>query len=234
MLDFFISLQIDDDFGVPQYNAWGGVTTPYIPDGISSMTADFARVDPSIFNKKDFFKPIEAIINNGVLINDLTLQDIEKLLSEFGKFEFDSDVFTFDPDNFYDLDTVFVDISKRDTRISVRYQNCPVNSLYLLQEGNGLKIIISPFTKNYYSIEEVQWNEFMEYLNKKIGTSELRNIKLNQILNEDTDKSVNLIRQLRFKLNKDSNSFLSSVLDFYEKRGYLTDKQHKSVAKMLW
>lgn len=232
MLDFFISLQVDDDFGVPQ-NTWGPKSS-YIPNGLLCIVGSFAKINPDIFNKKDFFKPIKAIIKNGININDLSQKDIEILMSRFGDFEVDGDVLRFDGDNFYDLESIFVDVTKNDTRISVRYRNCPVNSFYLLQEGNGVKIIISPFTQSYYDISETEWMKFLNYINEKIGTSELRNIKLNQILGENTDKSINLIRQLKFKLHKESNSFLNSILNFYEKRGYLSDKQYNSVAKILW
>jgi len=232
MLDFYISLQVDDDFGVPQHS-WGPVSN-YIPSGLLCMIGSFAKVNPNIFDKKDFFKPIESVIDNDININNLSQDDIEKLMSKFGEYEMDSNVMKFNPDNYYDLDQIFIDKDKKDTRISVRYINCPVNSFYLLQEGDTLKIIISPFTQNYYDITETQWLEFLNYLNEKIGLSELRDIKLNQIFDEKPDKSINLIRQLRFKLNKSSDKFLDSVLGFYEKRGYLSDKQYKSVAKMLW
>ncbi len=232
MLEFFISLQVDDDFGVPQ-NSWGPIS-PYIPSGLLCIIGNFAKVNPDIFDRKDFFKPIESIIRNNININDLSKKDIEKIMSKFGDYEMNSDVMKFNPDNYYDLDQIFIDKNKNDTRISIRYLNCPINSFYLLQEGNALKVIISPFTQNYYSITETEWLEFLNYLKEKIGISELRDIKLNQIFDEKPNKSVNLIRQLRFKLNKSSDRFLNSVLDFYEKRGYLSDKQYNSVAKNIW
>ena len=234
MLNFYISLQIDDDFGVPQYNSWGTQNNTYIPDGIVSINGSFANINPKIFNNKDFFKPIESIIKNGINIEDLSQDDIENIMSKFGKYEMDSNVMKFDPNNFYDLDQIFIDKNERDTRISIRYLNCPINSFYLLQDGETLKVIISPFTKNYYTITETEWLEFLSYLNKEIGLSELRDIKLNQIFDEKPNKSINLIRQLRFRLNKNSDKFLNSVLDFYNKRGYLSDKQYNSVAKNIW
>lgn len=42
-----------------------------------------------------------------------------------------------------------------------------------------------------------------------------------------------LFYKLRFYLSNKSNSFLSSVLSFYEKNGKITDKQFNAVAKSI-
>lgn len=108
MLRFYISLQVDDEFGVPVVNPWVSTQTPYNPNGILSINGSFAHVDPKIFDKKDFFKPVQSVINNGVNINDLSVSDIEELVSVFGKYEVDSNTMNFDLNNFYDLDRIFI------------------------------------------------------------------------------------------------------------------------------
>jgi hypothetical protein len=81
-------------------------------------------------------------------------------------------------------------------------------------------------------ITEWQWLQFVKHL--KGGIKENRELKLNEVLGEETESYTNIIRQLKFldKTGK-TDSFQSSVLDFYDKRGYITEKQAKVIKEKL-
>lgn len=93
------------------------------------------------------------------------------------------------------------------------------------------------FTKDYYVMADYQWLEFVEYIKKDMNLSEQRDLKLSQILDDKPSENLNILRQLKFIVNKDrrkSNRFLDSVYDYYEKNGFITEKQSKCVAKSIW
>ena len=95
-----------------------------------------------------------------------------------------------------------------------------------------VKIILGPYTKDYFVITEWQWMQFVKHLKEDV--QENREMKLNEVLGEKTDVYTNIIRQLKFldKTGK-TDSFQSSVLDFYDKRGYITEKQAKAIKDKL-
>lgn len=232
MLDFFIHVPVDDDFGVDINN---GYTNTIVlgsqrkVEGIKSLSGNAAEVEPSLLTYKNFWKPVEKFLKYGKKINEITDKEFISLFSEFGEHEIrDKDNLRFDTDNDYDL----VQIHHNIDRISFNYKNCPVYSLYLIQLDNLVKIILGPYTKDYFVITEWQWMQFVKHLKSDI--QENREMKLNEVLGEKTDVYTNIIRQLKFldKTGK-TDSFQSSVLDFYDKRGYITEKQAKAIKDKL-
>lgn len=232
MLDFFIHVPVDDDFGVDINN---GYTNTIVlgsqrkVEGIKSLSGNVAEVEPSLLTYKNFWKPVEKFLKYGKRINELTKNEFKSLFVEFGTYEMrDEDDMRFDSDNDYDL----VQIHHNIDRISFNYKNCPVYSLYLIQLDDMVKIILGPYTKDYFVITEWQWMQFVKHLKEDVR--ENRELKLNEIFGEKTDVYTNIIRQLKFldKTGK-TDSFQSSVLNFYDKRGYITEKQAKVIKDKL-
>lgn len=236
MLPFYIDITVDDDFGVDQ--GWSNRTVKTV-NGIIKWSGNDAVVDPKIFDGKPFFKPVEAILKNNVRITDLTQESFVELMKPFGEFVIGSNDrnLVFKGDNSYDLMYAYVDNSqKRVGRLCFNFRNCPVSSFYLIDNGGTIKIILSPFSKNYYTITESEWYSFFNYLERELGLAELREIKLNDILG-DKNSHINIIRQLSFIVDKDSrqsNRFLCSVYDHYRRNGFITDRQAIAVAKTIW
>jgi hypothetical protein len=252
MLSYYITIPIDDEFGIIQNN-WGTSTSRNTPVGILKYnTTTFhsqhhgmissldAIVGVNILKDKNFFKPLDAILSQDIPLNDMTQEDFEKIMSKFGEFEKRSDrnlVFNFD--NYYDLELAYIDKSiNGTTRLCLRYINSPVSSFYLIDDGSGVvRIILHPFTKDYYVITDYQWSEFVDYIKSDMDLSEQRDLKLSQLLDDKPCSNINVVRQLKFIVNKDrrkSNRFLDSVYSYYEKNGFITEKQSKCVAKSIW
>lgn len=248
MLPYYISISIDDDFGVVQNN-WGrntpvGIlnynTTTFHSQHHGMMSSMEAIVDVNILKDKNFFKPLDAILSQDIPLNDMSQDDFEKIMSKFGEFEKRSDrnlVFNFD--NYYDLELAYIDKSTNgSTRVCLRYINSPVNSFYLIDDGGGIvRIVLDPFTKDYYVMTDYQWSEFVDYIKKDMDLSEQRDIKLSQLLGDKPCSNFNVVRQLKFIVSKDrrkSNRFLDSVYSYYERNGFITERQSKCVAKSIW
>jgi hypothetical protein len=254
MLPYYITIPIDDDFGINRSNYWSNTPSlRYTPDGIlrynttsfhsqhhGMMSSVEAVVDVNLLKNKNFFKPLEAILSQDIKLNDITQKDFEKIMSKFGEFEKRSDrsiVFNFD--NFYDLELAYIDKKKNgSTRLCLRYINSPVSSFYIINDGSSvLRVMMGVFTKDYYVMTEYQWLEFVNYIKKNMDLSEQRDLKIGQILDEKTSENLNILRQLKFIVSKDrrkSNRFLDSVYDYYEKNGFITEKQSKCVGKYIW
>lgn len=239
MLPFYIDISVDDDFGID--DGWGTslISTHKSVKGIIRWSGNDAVVDPKIFDGKPFFKPVEDVLRNNVRITDLTQESFVELMKPFGEFVIGSNDrnLVFNGDNAYDLMYAYVDNSQKGVgRLCFNFRNCPVSSFYLIDDGGTIKIVLSPFSKNYYTITESEWYSFVNYLERELGIAELREIKLNDILG-DKNSHINIVRQLAFIVDKDSrrsNSFLSSVYDHYRKKGFITDRQAQAVAKTIW
>jgi len=147
---------------------------------------------------------------------------------------------SFDDDNAYDLKWArFIDNDSRGKQfntIDIWYQNNPINYFFLKNEGSYTSIDIGTFSKSYFVYSESDWWTFMDCLQKGLSIQEIRDIKISQILNETPSVYVNLIRQLHFKTKykSPSNRFLDSVYGFYEKNGFITEKQAKAVMREIW
>lgn len=237
MLPFYIDISVDDDFGVDQ--GWSSRVVKNVKGIKQFGNNNNAIVDPRIFDVKPFFKPVDAILRNNIRISDLTQESFVKLMKQFGEFKIQSSNernLIFEGNNSFDLHYAYLDNSQKGIgRLCLNFRNCPVTSFYLIDDGGDIKIILSPFTKNYYTLTESEWYSFLNYLESELSISELRDIKLNDILG-DTNSHINLIRQLGFIVNhsRHSNSFLSSVYTQYKEKGFITDKQASSVAKTIW
>ena len=234
MLDYFIHIPVDEDFGLHNGYTNGYTNTIVLGsqrkiEGIKSLSGNVAEVESSLLAYKNFWKPVEKFLKYGKKINNLTENEFESLFSEFGEYEMrgEEDI-RFDTDNDYDL----VGIHHNIDRISFNYKNCLVYSLYLIQLDDMVKIILGPYTKDYFVISEWQWMQFVKHLKEDV--QENRELKLNELFGEKTDVYTNIIRQLKFldKTGK-TDSFQSSVLDFYDKRGYITEKQAKVIKDKL-
>lgn len=236
---FDITIMIDDDFGIPQYSSWSTVSPPYNIKGISDISNGNASINPDIFKGKNFWLPIEMLFSKfstKSCFNDITDEELYDFASEFGEFEVYDNNIVFNKDNCYDLESIYLDNSTNIGRIGFQYKNSPINSFYLMDEGNYVKIIISPFTKNYYTIRETEWNDFVNYLEISLSIAENRDIKLNEILG-DPDPNINIIRQLKFIVGyKKGNydKFLDNVYRFYNKSGFITEKQARVLRTIMW
>ena len=237
---FDITIMVDDDFGVPQYSTWGpSNTSSYNIKGISDISNGNASIDPVIFKGKNFWLPIEMLFSkfcSKVSFSDITNEELSEFASEFGQFEVYDNNIVFNKDNFYDLESIYLDNSTNIGRISFQYKNSPINSFYLMDEGSYVKIIITPFTKNYYTIRETEWNDFVNYLEISLSIAESRDIKINEILGDKPDPNINIIRQLKFIVNHigSYDTFLDSVYKFYKKNGFITDKQANVLRTIMW
>jgi hypothetical protein len=232
---FDITIMIDDDFGVQQYSS----STTYKIRGVSDISNGLASIDPVIFKGKNFWLPIEMLFSKfseKLSFQGITEEELYDFASEFGKFEVYDNKIIFNKDNFYDLESIYLDNDTNIGRINFQYSNSPVKSFYLMDEGTYVKIIISPFTKNYYTIRETEWNDFVNYLEAKMSVSDNRDIKISEILNETPDPNINMIRQLKFIVNHigSYDRFLDNVYKFYTKYGYITDKQASVTRTIMW
>lgn len=232
MLNYYINISVDDDFGV-ETNHWIGGNTMRKVEGMLGYSGNTAEIDPVIISSKNFWKPVERFLKYGKEISKISNNEFMSLFADLGEIvECSEGDIRFDTDNDYDLVHIRHDID----RISFNYKNCPVYSFYLIQveEADAVKIILGPYTKDYFVISEWQWMQFINHLKKDVR--ENREIKLNEILGEEKEYKAytNIIRQLKFldKTGK-TDSFQSSVLDFYDKRGYITEKQAKIIKSKL-
>jgi hypothetical protein len=236
MLAYYITIPIDDDFGVQnQLSSFYSSTNTIVlgskcnVDGIKNLLGNSAEVDPEVISCKNFWKPVERFLKNGKKINEIDNEEFVSLFSDFGNYELEEKrSMRFDKDNDYDLAQIRHDVD----RISFNYRNCPVYSFYLIQLDDVVKIILGPYTKDYFVMEESQWLRFVNHLKGDI--QENRELKLNEVLGESPEVYTNIIRQLKFldKTGK-TDSFQSSVLDFYDKKGYITEKQAKVIKEKL-
>lgn len=232
MLNFHIEIETDDDFGVPQFTGYS-VPSPYKIKGISRCNAGGTSVvDSNIFFGKNFFKPVEKILSYNKSIKDITDEEFKEIVSEFGKYFERSSSLYFQNNNDYDLDFCYLE----KDRICFNYRHCPVNSFYLMDINGYLRINVSPFTKNFYTITETQWKEFVNYISDNKSIVEKRNVKIDQLLG-DSKININLMRQFEFVVENERNistRTLDGIYSFYKERGYLTDKQVKFVEKSIW
>jgi hypothetical protein len=233
MINYYLQISIDDDFGY-QDTFSGRIRVN--PNYIQNISGDHATIDPNLFIGRNFYKPIEELLKLGKPLKDITNNDYRELLSKLGEHKLEnykSLCAKFNKNNPYDLEFSSIEHSDKITRVLFRYANSPINSLYLIEESGVVKIIVSPFTKNYFVITDTEWYYFVRYLTEEISIAEIRDIKINQIFVDKPDKAFNLIRQMKFYLKESSNSFLLSVLSYYDKNGYISDKQFNAVAKVL-
>lgn len=232
-MDYYLDIHIDDDF-----DASNDIR------GISSINHPNAIVDESIFKDKLFYKPVYQILKYDLSdINKKTLTDISKKLSIDFKIEISHNNcyidFLFDKNNPYDLDKIVFDNSNINIKkILINYSHCPVNSFYLIQKGKNLvNVIVSPFTKNYFTISDSEWCQFINYLDKNYDIQKVREYKLNSILGDKSNQfELNLIRKLKFIEDNEPeyrNRFLSSVFDYYLKYGKLSQKQFDKAFELI-
>lgn len=221
MLNYLIKLFIDDDFKTPTR-------------GVNKVIDGYGLVDSSLFVGKSFFKPIELILNLDKRLKDISSKELYNLFSQFGKCKLsDKGDLRFNLNNPFDIYNIHI---MDKNRISIMYKYCPISSVFLFDRDDCIEIHISPYTKNYWTISEGEWHKFLHYIDNNLEKSKVRDKKIDEILG-DYNPYINLIRQLSFIVSEQhlkSNRFYDSVLNYYNTKGFISDKQAKAISKGLW
>lgn len=230
-MNYQLELLVDDDFDASNLR------------GITFINSNTAIVDEVIFKDKMFYKPILEIVKYDLLkIKKKVLLEIcQKLYSDIKIEERHNGCYydiIFGKNNPYDLDKIVLDNSSINTkRVLVKYKHCPVNSFYIIQKDkNSVFINVSPFTKNYFTISDSEWWQFVNYLDENYDIQKVREEKLNWILKEETDNISNLIRQIKFIIDNEpeyKNRFISNILSYYNKYGKLSEKQVEKCFELI-
>lgn len=253
MKPHIIRISVNDDFGnngytyqSPLHQQYGINPTQKMPNGIKSISGYEAIVDEKVLKSINSWNVVSSLLSRNFNLYCLTQEDFRKYMSLFGTFKVDDSSndnecsLYFEDDNSYDLKYVrFINNDKRGRQyntMDIWYQNNPINYFFLKEEGNVTIIDIGTFSKSYYVYSEDDWENFIDFINRAPSIQEIRDIKISQILNEKPSVYANLLRQVYFrnKYKSPSNSFLESVYTFYEKNGFITDKQAKAVMKEIW
>lgn len=247
-----VRISVDDDFGSnnnsytsPLHQQYNINPIPQMPNGIKSISGYDAIVDEKVLKGVNSWIVVSSLMSRNFSLRDSTQEEFQENMKRFGKFNIKEDsnneyTLYFDSDNAYDLKFArFIDNDSRGKQfntIDIWYQNNPINYFFLKEENGYVSIDIGTFSKSYYVYSESDWGTFMDCLLKGLSVQEVRELKINQILNNTPSEHSNLIRQLNFrnKYKSPSNRFLSSVYGFYEKNGFITDKQVKAVMKEIW
>lgn len=252
MTPHIIRISVDDDFGSSSnsyasslHQQYGINPIPQIPNGIRSISGSEAIVDESVLRGINSWTVVSSLMSRNFSLAHSTQEEFQEHMSRFGKFKVEENSrdeysLSFDDDNAYDLKWArFIDNDSRGKQFNtmdIWYQNNPISYFFLKNEGNYTSIDISTFSKNYFVYSESDWWNFMDCLQKGLSIQEIRDIKISQILNETPSVYANVIRQLHFKTKykSPSNRFLDSVYHFYEKNGFITEKQAKAVMREIW
>ena len=251
MTPHIVRISVDDDFGSNSNSYLSSLHQQYninpvtkIPYGIKKISGNEAIVDEKILKGVNSWTVVSSLLSRDFNLRS-TQEEFQEHMSRFGKFDIKEDsnneyTLYFDSDNAYDLKFArFIDNHSRGKQfntIDIWYQNNPINYFFLKEENGYVSIDIGTFSKNYWVYSESDWGNFMDCLQKGLSIQEVRELKINQILNNTSSEHSNLIRQLNFrnKYKSPSNRFLISVYGFYEKNGFITDKQAKTVMKEIW
>lgn len=226
-----IEVTVDEDFGI---DPTGFNLTNFIPKGISTISGNTAIVDIKFIEDKNFFKPLKEILSK---VSEISKENLESIVSKFGNYSIRKDLPTifsieFDIDNSFDLKEIYITDDSDIKRISISYRNCPVRDFYIIVKDSDVKVIISPFTKNYYTISDSEWLNFIRYIEEECSVSEIRDFKLAEIFGEKTN--YNIIRQFKFAVNNKSvDRIVRNIWDFYLEKGYLSPKQLVLVIKKI-
>lgn len=99
MLLYYITISIDDEFGIIQNN-WSNSQSKNVLPGIlkynttifnsshhGSLASLEGIIDVNLIKDKNFFKPLYAILSQDIKLNDMTQNDFEKIMSKFGDYE---------------------------------------------------------------------------------------------------------------------------------------------------
>jgi hypothetical protein len=246
MKPHIVRISVDDDFGTSNNNNyWISNSNQVRPAGIVSISANEAIVDENILRGRNSWNVVSSLMSRNFSLRDSTQEEFQEHMKRFGNFKVEENSrdeysLSFDADNAYDLKWVrFIDNDSRNKQFNtmdIWYQNNPINYLFLKDVNGYTSIDIGTFSKSYFVYSESDWSTFMDCLQKGLSIQEVRDLKINQILNDGSDEYSNLIRQLHFRneYGKNSNRFLSSVYDFYEKNGFITEKQAKVVMREIW
>lgn len=252
MTPHVIRISVDDDFykSNPIYTSslhqqYGQNPILTMPNGIKSISGSEAVVDEKILKGRNSWTVVSSLMSRNFSLRSSTQEEFQEHMKRFGTFRIEEnsrDEFTlhFDNDNAYDLKLArFIDNDSRGkdfNTMDIWYQNNPINYFFLKDVNGYTSIDIGTFSKSYYVYSESDWWTFMDCLQKGLSIQEVRELKINQILNDSPSEYANLVRQLHFRneYGRNSNSFLSSVYGFYEKNGFITERQAKAVMREIW
>ena len=67
MLDYFIHIPVDDDFGVDINNSYASIVLggQRKVEGIKCLSGSAAEVEPSLLTYKNFWRPVEKFLKYG-------------------------------------------------------------------------------------------------------------------------------------------------------------------------
>lgn len=239
---YTIRISIDENFGEVN-NSWGpNPTTTRNPFGIKSISGSDATVDENILKSVNSWIPVSSLMSRNFDLRSSTQEEFRQHMSRFGDFTIsdDGESLDFDCDNAYDLKHVrFLDNDRRGkdyNTIDIWYRNNPITYVFIKVLDGYTVIDIGTFSKSYYVYSETDWFYFTECVSKELSIQEIRDIKIKQIFDEENNLHSNLLRQLKFlnKHGRTSNRFLESVEDFYNRNGYITDKQANAIKREIW
>lgn len=200
------------------------------------------------FKGDAWFQPILHFINYDT--KDLTIDvvkkylDSEKLEYYLEGYDNNDDNFTFQisSTNQYDLSCVF---KRDDGQLHTQHiYNEVYNVSYLgkTKEHPTDSIIISLHHKDGFLVSEDTWKYWLacRFDIPEEEIQENRNTKLITLLDEKSDEKMakdfnqHLIRHIQYLLRSDSGGFISSVYEFYKKRGYITKRQLENLKEIMY
>ncbi len=231
-------MTISDEFGQPSQSYWTQQT--YLVNsgisvrGILGTNGSEAKVDPKCFIGRPFWHPVRKMLDMQKPIAEINIHEF----ADLGECDFeisskDHMMANFDADNAYDIEKIWKD---RD-RIGFAFSGCPMNSIYCIQEKEDLiKVVISPYSKTYFYIEDYEWLDFLSTIDESVA--EIREAKLGDILGDHQEAHSNIIRKAKFMSRSDqvghrSRDFVSSVLEYYDKNGKITERQAEALKNAI-
>lgn len=213
------NIHVDDDFG--RRNSVPGISSYVHRHGKRAI------VDQRILMGHSFWRPIELLLKIEKRYKNLSSEEFIAAFEPLRDGEADGERIYYPDTNPYDLQS----ISRcHEDRILIQYQNCHLSNIYAMDyEGDHVEIQVTPDTKSYFTMGEWEWRLFVERISEDKQTR--REDALNELLSE-TSAFTDIIRRLRYKISHGrSNSFERSVYDFYDKRGYITEKQAQALLR---
>jgi hypothetical protein len=206
-------------------------------EGILGINNGNALVDESIFDKTPIFTVIEKFLETPV--SDIKIKKFKNILDELGENtkSGNSDIildYKFDPDNSYDIKSIVY--NRSNPIVAIYFRNSPVSGVAIFDEDPGvLRITMSPYTKDYYTMETHQWIDFVKILKGHYSINYHRSRVLSTLLDDVSNTEMNLLRHLQFIAEYgNSDRFYNSIWDYYCMNGEITEKQKNSLISMIW
>ncbi len=197
------------------------------PTGLS------AQVDPKILERSNFWEPVQRALENIKLYNRVNITEVFRPIEE----SIDKNVN--DPStnsitfkiNKWDLESItyfFNDPS--GNRLDLRYTNSPVTFIQIRM--SPLLVRFDPFIKSWIRVSKNEWLTFIDLLSNNVVN--VRDEKIKKLTDggsiySDYIRQAKFVKFIRERQGIKSSEFIDGIIKFYESRGYLTDKQLKSL-----